>query len=85
MKKTAARRVTARHQGRRDKPKLAPTAGVDGLCSLMGQGGCSSWVSTPWGCLCSLRARLALDGVRINVFVASMTVAQLSAVLAAEF
>ena len=30
---------------------------------LMGQGGCSSWVSTPWGCLRSLRARSALDGV----------------------
>jgi hypothetical protein len=38
-------------------------AAVCGYYSLMGQGGCSSWVSTPWGCLCSLRARLALDGV----------------------
>jgi hypothetical protein len=25
------------------------TGGIDRLCSLMGQGGCSSWVSTPWG------------------------------------
>ena len=39
------------------------TARADEFRSLMGQGGCPSWVSTPWGCLCSLRARSALDGV----------------------
>jgi hypothetical protein len=37
-------------------------AGVDGFCSLMGQGGSSSGVDA-FGCLRSLRARSALDGV----------------------
>ena len=41
------------------------TARADEFRSLMGQGGCPSWVSTPWGCLCSLRARSALDGVSL--------------------
>ena len=37
--------------------------GFDGYCSLMGSRAGGSSLSTPPGCLCSLRARLALDGV----------------------
>ena len=36
---------------------------IDGYCSLMGQGREALLVSTLWGCLRSLRARSALDGV----------------------
>jgi hypothetical protein len=38
-------------------------SGLRRFCSLMGQGGGSCRVSTPLGCLRSLRARSALDGV----------------------
>src|SRR5271166_7111355 len=39
------------------------TAGADGLCSLMGQGREALPDVDAFGCLCSLRARSALDGV----------------------
>jgi hypothetical protein len=39
------------------------TAAVDGFCSLMGQGREPLPVFDALGCLYSLRARLALDGV----------------------
>jgi hypothetical protein len=52
--------------GRTSRHNNAPLAmsAICGYCSLMGQEGERLfWVSTLWGCLGSLRARSALDGV----------------------